>query len=67
MKTSIPINKLPVISPPELMALQFQFHCEIHGYLMQGHDPILFHLADMLLVNAELLTRIIRANEKPAR
>lgn len=63
MKTSIPIKDLPILSPAELMALQYQFHFEIHGYLIgygTHRDPILFHLADMLLVNAELLTRILR-------
>ena len=32
---------------------------------MNGRDPIMFHLADMLLVNTELLARIFRKTESP--
>jgi hypothetical protein len=64
MQTTIPIKELPTFTPADLIALQYRFHSHIHSYLSQGRDPIFFYLADMLLINAELLTRIVRATEK---
>ena len=65
MKTDIPIKDLPVLDVSDLLALQYRFHQYVHGYLNSGRDPIMFHLADMLLVNTELLARIFRKTELP--
>ncbi len=54
-------ERLPVMDASELLEVQYKTHQHIHSYLMvSGRDPILFELADMMLLNAELLIRILR-------